>query len=213
MKKILTRFGILSLLIASLLIAGCGTTAEITSAWVEPNLDVKHLNGVLVIAVAKKEEDRIDFETAYVKSLKRKGVHAVASSTLLPGRPDKEQLITAAKDAKLEAILLTRYTGTVEEPVYFKGRDYYVRTPSYDGGYYPGRFGGYYGHATKIYSQPDIWMTNKYITLVSDLYKTSDEQHLWQATSSALEPDNKKELRDAFIDAFIDQMLLQKLIK
>lgn len=200
-----------AILVISLLNA-CGTTAEITDAWIEPELKNKNLRGVLVIVVAKSEDARIDFEQAYTDALKRKGVHAVASYTLLPGKAKKDQLLAVAATAGLDTILVARYAGTFEEAVFHKGNTYYAVTPVY-GGNYHGRFGGYYGHVTKAYSDPNVWTTNSFVTVVSDLYETATEEHLWQASSRAINPDDMDELRNAFISSFVKQMDEQKMLE
>jgi hypothetical protein len=201
---------LIAIVIVSLLSA-CGTTAEITDAWIEPELNNKNLNGVLVVAISKSEKTRISFEQAYTDALKKKGVNAMASYALVDGKAKKEDLLLAAKEADLETILVARYAGTVEEPVLYKGTNYYARSPVYGGGYHD-RFGGYYGHLTKVYSTPDVWTTNSFVIVVSDLYETATEEHLWQASSRAMNPDNMTDLRDAFIRSFVKNMDEQKML-
>lgn len=200
------------LLVTVFILAGCGTTAEITKAWVDPTFKEKNLRGVLVIAVAEREAARINFESAYTDELKSQGINAIASHTLAPGKATKEEVIAAAKKAGLDTLLVSHYAGTIEEPVYHQGTTYYGRVPAYGGNYHD-RFGGYYGQVVEIGSTPDIWTTNKYVLLVSDLYETATEKHLWQATSKSIIPDNRAELRDAFIEAFVEQMKLQGLLQ
>ncbi|MGK0442359.1 MAG: hypothetical protein ACJA0N_002169 [Pseudohongiellaceae bacterium] len=194
-----------------IILAGCGTTAEITTAWVEPNLQKKELKGVLVIAVTDKQTARVNFEDAYTKALNKKGATAIASHTLVPGKATKEAVIAAAKKAGLDTLLVSHYVGRVEEPVYYQGTTYYGIVPAYGGGYH-NQFDRYYGQVVKIGSSPDIWRTNNYVLLVSDLYETATEKPIWQAGSRSIDPDNRKELRNAFIDAFVDQMAEQGLL-
>lgn len=195
-----------------LCLVACGTTATIDDSWVKPDLKDKNLNGVLVIAVARDEAMRTEFEQAYTKALQERGINAVSSYTLAAGAPKKEDVIAAANAAQLDTILVTRYAGTFEQPVFHQGTTYYARTPAYGSGYH-GRFGGYYTQITKVYSQPDVWMNNKYVTLVSDLYEVANEDHLWQASSSSLNPENMDEVRDAFITSFVENMDEQKMLE
>ncbi|MEH6559408.1 MAG: hypothetical protein V7459_13460 [Oceanicoccus sp.] len=195
-----------------LCLAACGTTATIGDSWVKPDFKDKDLNGVLVVAVSHDETMRTEFEQAYTKALQEQGINAVSSYTLAAGATKKEDVIAAANAAQLDTILVTRYAGTFEQPVFYQGRSYYARTPAYGGGYH-GRFGGYYTQITKVYSQPDVWMNNKYVTLVSDLYEVATEDHLWQASSSSLNPENMDKLRDAFITSFVKQMDEQKMLE
>ena len=194
--------------IAALFLVGCGTTAEITNTWVDPKFKQKDLQGVLVIAIADNQESRVAFEKAYTEALRNKGVNAVASYTLVPGKANKENILSAAKKERLDTLLVSHYAGTIEEPVYHQGTTYYGVVPAY-GGAYNHRFGGYYGQVVEIGSTPDVWTTNKYVLLVSDLYEAATEERIWQATSKSLNPNDRAELRDAFIEAFTDQMAEQ----
>lgn len=199
-------------LVLALILAGCGTTAQISNAWVAPDLESKNLKGVLVVAVAKKEQTRISFEDAFTKKLTEAGAHAVASHTLFDGEAEKGQILAVAKLAGLDTILVTRYAGTVDEQVLHAGNTYYDVVPNY-GADYRGRFGGYYGYSyAKAYSDPDIWTTNSYISLVCDLYDSYTEEALWKASSIAVDPDNFSELQEAFINAFVKQMKKQDLL-
>lgn len=204
------------LYLCALTLTGCGTTSEITRAWVAPDFKEKKLKGVLVIAIADKQAARINFEDAHTAALTRKGINAVASHTLVSdkaSKTSKDLIIAAAKQAGLDTLLVSHYAGTIEQPVLHKGTDYYRTVPAYGGNYGHGRFGGYYGRVVKVGSTPDMWTTNKYVILVSDLYETATEEPLWQATSKTIKPDNRIELRDAAIESFVDQMEKQGLIE
>jgi hypothetical protein len=51
---------------------------------------------------------------------------------------------------------------------------------------------------------------NSYVSLVCDLYETDTEKPVWQVASMAMDPKDKDELRDAFIESFIKQMMIDK---
>ncbi|MCL6417832.1 hypothetical protein MIB92_19440 [Aestuariirhabdus sp. Z084] len=198
------------------LLVGCGSNAHIVDAWVDPELTKNRLDGVMVIAVAGEKPDskqmRKSFEDAFVKQLENKGIRAVASYTLLgTGKSTKEAVIAEATKASLDAILVTRYAGTTTQEIYHPGTNYYAIAPSFDYGY-GGRFNGYYGHIYKVYSDPSVWSSNSHVYLVSDLYQTSTEKRVWQASSEALKTDNLVALRDTFISTYVDEMLNKELL-
>ena len=197
-------------------LAGCDTTTKITNAWVAPDLKEKNLKGVLVIAVTERQDARINFEDAYTAALKDQGIHAVASHALVNGtarKTSKDKIIAAAKQAGLDTLLLSHYAGTLEQPVYHPGTDYYSVIPAYGSNYGYGRFGGYYGQIVKVGSTAGIWTSSKQVMLVSDLYETATEEPLWQATSETIDPSNRIKLRDSVIQSFVGQMEKQGLIK
>ena len=177
-------------------LVACGTTAQIKHSYINPTASEKDLNGVMIIGVATTNAARIDFEKAFVRDLKGRGVRAMASYTLVPGDDvTAEQAIAAANDNNLDTILVTRYVGVA--PVYGPRR---------------GGLSGYYGHAYEVAYEPPVYTTNVTVVLVSDLYEVSTEEHLWQVVSEAIKADGKKQLRDAFIAAFVDDLRAQKLL-
>ncbi len=204
-----------SLCVLVILITACSNT-NISNTWVAPGLKEKDLKGVLVVAVTPEEEMRVSFENRYTRSLKAHGVRAVASHTLINGVVDKsqkDQIIATAQQAQLDTLLVSHYAGTDEQPVFHRGKNYYAIVPDYGAYHYNRRFSGYYGRLIEVGSTPDVWTTNKYVFIVSDLYQTNNENHLWQATSETISPDNKQELIDASIKAFVKQMKAQELIQ
>ncbi len=204
-----------SALAVMVFLVGCGTSAQITSSWVDPEITPQDLDGVLVIAVTGKTPDhqevRADFERAFAKELNDRGVRAVASYTVLKNTSSKDEVLTVANKLKLDTILVTRYAGTVSEDVYHEGDSYYAYAPVYNSGY-DGGFGGYYGRIYKVYQEPDVWTTNSYVSVISDLYETATEKRIWEASSNAIDPGDMTELRDAFISAFVDEMTRDKLL-
>ena len=214
MKTNLTSsISLLAALIISVLVAGCGTSSDITYSYVDPVLKKIDLSGVLVIGVAKKESARIDFEDAFAEALGRKGVRAVASHTLLPdGKSTEEEVVAAAKAASLDTVLVTRYLGETSQEVYHPGTIYYGVTPAYGRGYYGGGFGGYYGHAYEVAYQQPVYTSNVTHTLVSDLFVAETKGHLWQAVSDTIQAGGTKRLRNDAISSLMGNLKDQGLL-
>jgi hypothetical protein len=191
----------------SLCLSGCGINSTISHDYVAPDIDQMQLSGVLVVAVAQKDEARRTFENAFVKSLQRRGANAVASYTLVPALDaDGEEIIEAAEKAGLDSILVTRYIGETVQEVYHPGTSYYGVMPAV-GPYYGGRgYYGYYGQAYEIAYQQPVWTTNRSYTLISDLFATETKEHLWEAVSDTIRSGSKGELRDDVINGFIRNM-------
>ena len=212
MNYALRAFTVPALCFLVTLTSGCASNTDITQSFVDPVLRELNLQGVLVIAVAKKPEARKDFEQAFAKTLNRRGVRAVASYTLLPGtKPSAEEVIATAKSANLDTILVTRYLGKFEEDIYHPGTIYYGVAPAYGAGYYGG-FGGYYGRAYEVaYDQP-VWTTNVTHHLVSDLYVTETKGHIWQAVSETIQSSSNRKLRDDAIDGLVGNLKDQGML-
>jgi hypothetical protein len=192
-------------------LVACGTTAEIKYSYINPAASQKDLKGVMIVGVATNNAARVDFEKAFTRDLKGRGVRAVSSYTLIPGKDvTAEQAIAAANDNNLDTILVTRYVGESQEEIYHPGTRYVGVAPVY--GPRRGGFSGYYGHAYEVAYDPPVYTTNVTVVLVSDLYEVSTEEHLWQVVSEAIKADGEKQLRDAFIAAFVDDLRAHKLL-
>lgn len=186
--------------------SGCANNSTITHSYIDPTANKLGLHGVMVIAVTKKAESRIDYEDAFAKVLRAKGVNAVASHTLLPQlKPTKDEVIEAASGAKLDTVLVTRYLGTQNQEVFHPGTIYYDVAPAYSpyGGY---GYGGYYGRAYEVAYEQPVWSTNVTYTLTSDLFATKDKLHLWQAVSETIKAGGSTKLRDDTIKGFVGNM-------
>jgi hypothetical protein len=206
-------------LMASLLIAGlfvlvisaCGNS-QITHSYVDPVLKKLDLDGVLVVAVTKKQSARVEFEDAFTQALARRGVRAQASHTLVPSaKATAEEVIAAAKKASLETILVARYLGESSEEVYHPGTIYYDIAPAYGAGYHGG-FGGYYGRAYEVAYQQPVWTANVTHTVVSDLYITQTSEHIWQAVSETIKASSTNKLRNDAINSLIGDLKDQGLL-
>jgi len=179
---------------------------------VDPELKKLDLEGVLVVAVTKKQSSRMKFEDAFTKALSRHGVRAQASHTLVPQqKASSEEIIAAAESADLDTVLVTRYIGESSEEVYHPGTVYYGVTPAYGSGYYGG-FGGYYAHAYEVAYQQPVWTNNITHSLISDLYATQSKEHLWQAVSETLQAGSNEKTRDDAIKGLIGNLKDQGLL-
>ncbi len=191
--------------------AGCAGNSDITRSYVDPTVDKRSLQGVLVVGVASQEASRVDFEDAFARSLKRHGATAVPSHSLgLALDSGAESFLAAARDAGLDTILITRYIGESVQDVYHPGTIYYDVMPVYTG--YPGPYGGYYGHAYEVAYQQPVWTSNHSFTLITDLFATSDKLHLYQSVSDTLQAGGKNKLRDDIISGFVKDMKQQGVL-
>ncbi|RLA55931.1 MAG: hypothetical protein DRR04_06530 [Gammaproteobacteria bacterium] len=200
--------------IFALVLSGCGANnSEVTHSYVDPELNKLDLEGVLVVAVTKKQSSRVNFEDAFTKAISRYGVRAQASHTLVPQqKPSSEQIIAAAEGADLDTVLVTRYIGESSEEVYHPGTVYYAVAPAFGGGRHRG-FGGYYGRAYEVaYDQP-VWTNNITHSLISDLYVAQSKKHLWQAVTETIQAGSNEEVRDDAIKGLIKSLKDQGLLR
>ena len=208
-RIVITTLALSALTIVSL--TAC-SNSKITHSYVDPILIKLDLEGVLVVAVAKKPSARKDFEDSFAKALSNRGVRAQASYELVPSaKASAEDVIAAAKKANLDTILVTRYLGATTEDIYHPGTIYYDIAPAYGAGYYGG-FGGYYGHAYEVAYEQPVWTSNVTHTVVSDLYVTDTSDHMWQAVSETIKASSNNKLRNDAINSLIGDLKAQGLL-
>ena len=197
----------------ALAFAGCSANSEITRSYVHPELEKMDLHGVLVVGVAREQTGRVVFEDEFTKALKKHGVQARASHSLVPqAKAPAEEIIAAASKANLDTILVTRYIGESAKEIYHPGTVYYGVRPAYGTGYYRG-FGRYYAHAYEVAYEQPVWTSNITHTVVSDLYVTATKEHLWQAVSETIQASSTKQVQDDAINSLIGNLKSQGLIR
>lgn len=213
MRYIPSSLNLVALCLLTTLLSGCGTNSTITNAYVDPLLSKLDLEGVLVIGVTQQRAARIEFEDSFAAALARHNVRAVPSHTLLAkeGKATAEEIVALAKANQLEMVLVTRYMGATSEEIYHPGTIYYDVTPAYGGGYYGG-FPGYYGRAYEVAYEQPVWSTNTTHKVVSDLYVTESQEHMWQAVSDTIKAGSTDKLRRDAIASLVGNLKDQGLL-
>jgi hypothetical protein len=203
---------ILSAATCAFALSSCNINSEISHSNVDRDFTTANLHGVLVVAVARSAENRVEFEDTFTKALKRHDVDAIASHTLVPQQTaTADDIIAAARQAQLDTILITRYISESSADVYHPGAVYYAVTPAYDPGYY-GNFGGYYGRAVEVAYQQPAWTSNVSHTMVTDLYVVSTQLRPWQAVSETIQASGSSQVIDDTVDALISNLKETKLL-
>ena len=206
---------LLGVVLSSVLLVACGSTAKITSSWMADDIaDKQGREGVLVLAISKKQEPRQRFERAFTDALEKRGVRAVASYELNGASEiSREDVVAMASEKDLDTVLVTVFAGRDEMEVLHPGRTYYGVAPVYRpyGGYY-GR-GGVYGVPFEVAHVPDFYAQHKSLHLQANLYDVSDGKHLWQAAAGIEESDNPRAMIEGFIGAFMDQLKSDGLLR
>lgn len=193
-------------------LSACASTAKITHTWMAEDIREKDLHGVLVLAISDKHDARQNFERRFTDALKKRGVNAVASYELNNGAKITRADIRAMSEASgSQMVLVTTFAGKDQHEVLHPGRTYYGIQPIYNRGYY-GR-GSVYGAPYEVGHVPDFYAVHKSVHLEANLYAIASEEHLWLAASGVDESDNLDTMVNAFVAAFIQQLVDQGLIR
>ena len=204
------------ILLSLLILTACASSgAVITYAWKADDFQKNDdMEGVLVLAITDKPEARKRFEQAFTAALKKRGVRAVASYELNAAKKiTKEDVIAMAAQSNTDALLVTSFAGRDQTEVLHAGATYYGVAPVYSsrGGYY-GR-GGVYGVPFEVGHRPDFYAQHKSLHLEANLYVIATEKHIWQAASGITETDDNREMLEKFIEAYMEQLHKDQLVR
>ena len=194
-----------------IVVAACTSTATIEKSWVDKTIHTKEFQGVLVVAIANTEEGRIAFEEEFTAALKKHGIYATASHTVMGGTEiDKEDVVNMAAKAETDTALVTFFAGRDHKEVLNPGRKYYAYAPVYGQDAY-GR-AGVTGVPYQVGQSSDIWLQYDSIHLQAKLFDVTNEELLWKAFSGMEEQSNIATMRTAFIKSFMKDLADQGLV-
>ncbi len=193
-----------------LTLIGCSTNAKVGRTWIDKDIDLTGLNGVLVVAVVENKKLRVLFEDDYVAELKKYGVKAQASHKLGLNRINPDNIIAVTQKADLDTVLVANYVGTTEYDVYNADTYYYGGAMAISSN---GDSHSYYGYSYQEDGPASYYTTNKFVILVSSLYEVSNRKMVWNVVSSAQLAGDPVNLFEPFIETFIAQGVKDGLIK
>jgi len=198
------------LLLAGMLVAGCGPSNKMTGSWVDNSYAGKGFQGkVLVIGVARNQTHRRIFEDSLTANLREAGVDAVASHTVEAEPIKAEEAAIRAVVAKAGAseVMVTHVTGSDEESRYFPA----VGATIVDTGYYGGLY-RYYPQVYHFVYMPAQNTTTETVTLETGLYDVADGKLIWIGRTKAVNPEMTKKYYQSLTKLFVRDLKTKKLI-
>jgi hypothetical protein len=200
------RVWLLAALIVSIIfLTSCASTpasrTKVTGTWKEEHFN-KKLSNILIISLADEIGMRAKVENALVRKLDAKGVHAEASSDLMPidEEIDRKTVRAAMVGKTFDGILVSRLIEVASDATYVPPSP----TASFEAGF---------SHSVPIISSPGHTERSSVVTLQTDLYDPSGKGHLvWSMTSQSFDPSNATVLIDNVSDAIVSDLRAKGLI-
>lgn len=187
------------------LLSGCSKTS-ITDTWKDTSFQAAPINSVLVLAVAKDQLARRNYEETFVKALSERGVKAYPSYRYAPSDPVKKREIQAAvRKLGAKYVLVTTLVGVEKETQYHPPRTYVA--PRMGMGYY-----GYYYRSYEIVHEPGFYSTNVKVQLETALYDVANQKQIWIAHSQTMNPNSASDVIQSVIPELVDAMKEDGLI-
>ena len=193
------------LLLCAVLLTSCASTSVIES-WVEPDLNKSYKNP-MILASSDSQQTRRIYEQHFVDELKKLGVTAVPSYTLINSKQKltRETVEAAIKDTDIDAVLVTYLVSADAE---LKHHDSPV------GHSYTGSPEENMVSATMITTRGRT-SSKEIINLKNDLFDAKSGEIVWSARTESVAPSSIdqviREVTERLINGMIDDGVIKPL--
>jgi hypothetical protein len=191
-------------LTSAFLLASCASTpttrSDVIGTWKADNYDRK-LSNFLVISLSDEPGMRGKVESILAGRLKKEGLHAVASSDIMPADEEiNRKTVKAAMAGKgFDGVLVSRLLGVERSAVYVP--------PSPDT-----TFDSSLNGIAPIVTSPGYVEHRSVISLQIDLYDTASKHLVWSLMTQTVNPDNVTDMLNNLADAVVTDLRTKGLI-
>ena len=175
---------ILIILIAMIIIGGCSSSNKISNSWKNPEATIESakFQTVAVFAMVKNPDMRMDIEEAIASQM--------PNTIAVPSY----KMITNEELADLNAVKQKLNERGMEGALVLSVKKVDEKTSYYSSGMYPSAyytFGGYYNYAWNYMYDPYVYSsTNVYVDLETLIYSIKNDQLVWYAESTSMNPND-----------------------
>ena len=190
-----------------MILTACATT-KLSGTWKDENLSGKKFQKLLIIGAAKQQNVRELFEDEFVRQLEAQGGKAIPSYTLIPAEKmlDKETIVSHITENRIDAVLITRLTGSKGEREMETGNTYRVPYAYYN------QMHEYYKKGLESTQEPSPATTHKVIILETNIYNAETEKLAWAAASDVYVQDAAYKLTKDFIKVIVNKLVSDEVI-
>lgn len=177
--------------------------AKLSSIKMNKDFEGEYLKSVMVIGVAKNEENKKIFEDTFVALFKKHGVKAVSGSSLFPPSAKIKKGLVKEKAANmgLETVLITSLKKIKKETEQ-------IKVPITGAG---GRGGIYIPGET--YNAPSLEVAETRVIFESRLYEVKTEKMIWAANSEVFDPKSTEETIKALSGTILQNLKDNRLVR
>ena len=190
-----------------MILTACATT-KLSGTWKDESLSGKKFQKLLIIGAAKQQNVRELFENEFVRQLEAQGVKAIPSYTLIPAEKmlDKGTIVSHIAENRIDAVLITRLTGSKGEREMGTGNTYRVPYAYYN------QMHEYYKKGLESTQEPSPATTYKVIILETNIYNAETEKLAWATASDVYVQDATYKLTKDFIKVIVNKLDSDKVI-
>jgi hypothetical protein len=186
-------------------------SSKLAFSWKNPQYSGGGFKNILVLAMNGQASSRADFEDRMVAGIRRPGVQAVPSYSLLP-RPEStpieiDQLRDVVQGQGFDAVLVSRLVKYDKSVTYVPGQAYPL-SPYY------ATFYGYYGALYPVVYSPGYLQTDTTAQIETNFYSTAkpDGELVWTGTSNTVNPRSVSKAIDDVAKLVVQQLQKEGII-
>ena len=190
-----------------MILTACATT-KLSGTWKDESLSGKKFQKLLIIGAAKRQNVRELFENEFVRQLEDHGIKAIPSYTIISAENmlDKDTIVSHIAENKIDAVLITRLTGSKGEREIESGNTYRVPYAYYN------QMHEYYKKGLESSQGSSPLTTHKVISLETNIYNAETEKLAWATASDVFVQDATYKLTKDFIKVIVKNLVSDKII-
>jgi hypothetical protein len=187
-----------------LLLAGCATNAtQLTSVWRDPAVATYDYKQIVTVCMCKDEGFRREVEDELAQYIKNAVPSYKALSESEVRDPDAARARLQAE--QFDAAVIMRLVAVDKEEQYVPGQTYAVAGP-YGPAY------GYWGYGWTTAYSPGYVITDKIVSVQTNVYSLKDGKLVWVSRSKSTNPETIKQLVGEIVEVTAMEMDKQHVL-
>jgi hypothetical protein len=203
---------ILRWLAAALLLAGCATTSNQPTAWLDPAYAGQGFRKIFVVGLSARDlTDQRGFENLMVSALQDAGVLAVPGWQFMPTdrTPDEATIRAAVAQSGADGALLARISDFSAQSALVTASPLVGYGPGYYGGPYPyggvGMYGGWY--------QPTAVVDYQSATVYTTLFDVQTAKPVWTFNVPTFNPATVRQDMPGYVNQVVNMLRSTRLLR
>jgi hypothetical protein len=200
----------LILLMAIIVLSGCGSNTSIVNSWRDPKITVaqEHFKKVLVVVLVKDEASRRVAENRIAASnpIFKTSYQYLNEST---SQLTKEQKLKILQDENFDGVITMRLVSQDKETTYVPGTYTGMYYGGFDGmytGMYGYGFGNWYGMYSPNFYDPGYYQETTSYMVETNIFSLKENKLIWTGTTKSDYVTDLGQTVDAFMQAVVQEM-------
>ena len=198
------------ILLAAIILSGCGSNTSIVSSWRDPKITVaqEHFKKVLVVVLVKDEASRRTAENRIAASneIFKTSYQYLNEST---SQLTKEQKLKILQDENFDGVITMRLVSTEKETNYVPGTYTGMYYGGFDGMYtnvYGYGFGNWYGMYSPSFYDPGYYQETTSYMVETNIFSLKENKLIWTGTTKSEYVKDLGQTVDAIMQAVVAEM-------